>query len=133
MRRNKFGVPFNATSKELDDNGNLKHPRKLTKAETAWCTTIFKDPYYLGSRWDYDKDYCLDQGFSKKQAKSLSTEAKNAKGEARQDGASTQNNDQSSSESGNGKSQSQSKSGASASGSGQASSGSSSQSDVEEE
>lgn len=104
VRRNKFGVPFNATSKELDDNGNLKHPKKLTKAETEWCTTIFKDPYYLGSRWDYDKDYCLDQGFSKKQAKSLSTEAKKSKGEARQDGASKQNKDQNTPDAGNDKS-----------------------------
>ena len=107
VRRNKFGVPFNATSKELDDNGNLKNPKKLTKAETAWCTTIFKDPYYLGSRWDYDKDYCLDQGFSKKQAKSLSAEAKKSKGEARQDGASTQNKSQDSADAGDsGKSES---------------------------
>lgn len=90
VKRNKFGVPFNATSKELDSNGNLKNPRKLTKAENQWCSTIFKDPYYLGSRWDSDKDYCIDQGFSKKKAKSLSSEAKKAKGAARSDGASVQ-------------------------------------------
>lgn len=76
VKRNKFGVPYNATSSELDGNGNLKNSRKLTKAETAWCTTIFQDPYYLGSRWDSNKGYCLNQGFSKETAKSLADSAK---------------------------------------------------------
>ena len=76
VKRNKFGVPYNATSGELDSNGNLKDPKKLTKAETAWCTTIFQDPYYLGSRWDSNKEYCLNQGFSKDTAKSLADSAK---------------------------------------------------------
>lgn len=76
VKRNKFGVPYNATSSELDSNGNLKNSRKLTKAETAWCTTIFQDPYYLGSRWDSNKEYCLNQGFSKETAKSLADSAK---------------------------------------------------------
>jgi hypothetical protein len=76
VKRNKFGVPYNATSGELDSNGNLKDSKKLTKAETQWCTTIFQDPYYLGSRWDSNKEYCLSQGFSKSTAKSLAEAAK---------------------------------------------------------
>lgn len=79
VKRNRFGVPYNATSGELDGNGNLKNPKKLTKAETAWCTTIFQDPYYLGSRWDSNKEYCLNQGFSKETAKSLADSAKSKK------------------------------------------------------
>lgn len=64
VRRNKFGVPYNASANKIDENGNIifkKGAPRLTEAETVWCNNLFREPYYLGSRWDADKQYCQDQ------------------------------------------------------------------------
>lgn len=78
VKRNTFGVPYDATSSELNSNGDLKNPKKLTKAEKTWCTALFTDSYYLGSRWDNDKNYCISQGYSKTKATELQKAAKEA-------------------------------------------------------
>lgn len=74
VRRNKFGVPYNAEANKLDENGNLvfdKDAPRLTKAEMHWCDNLFSEPYYLGSRWDSDKQYCRDQAKGTKDEKKL--------------------------------------------------------------
>lgn len=58
VRRNKFGVPYNATDSEATDLSSGK--TLLTASEEKWCDELFSDPYYLGSRWDADKTYCRE-------------------------------------------------------------------------
>lgn len=60
VRRNKFGVPYNATDAEAKELSEGK--QFLTESEMKWCDELFSDPYYLGSRWDADKQYCKETG-----------------------------------------------------------------------
>ena len=64
VRRNEFGVPYDVSEDQIDQStGKPKEQdgSKLTKAEISWCNELFDKPYYLGSRWDSDKQYCKDQ------------------------------------------------------------------------
>lgn len=90
VRRNKFGVPYNPTDKELDENGEIKKSVKLTKAEIDWCSALFSDPYYLGSRWDADKQYCMNAA---QDNKSQISKWKSAMKKAQELSKSPENND----------------------------------------
>lgn len=61
VRRNEFGVPYNVSEDKIDQETGKPKDNKLTDAESTWCDELFKEPYYLGSRWDSDKQYCKDQ------------------------------------------------------------------------
>lgn len=60
QERDAFGVPYNATDKERDENGD---PKPLTAFETEWCKSLFTDDYYNNSKWDSEKQYCKDNGY----------------------------------------------------------------------
>lgn len=87
VQRNKFGVPYDPTDKEIDENGKIIYSdkKKLTKAEGTWCEALFGDSYYIGTRWDADKQYCLGQGFDKKEAKKLQEQAAKESGKVSED------------------------------------------------
>lgn len=70
VRRNEFGVPYDVSASELNDDGTIKYKNgapKLTDAEITWCSSLFSEPYYLGSRWDADKQYCIKQAGNDKE------------------------------------------------------------------
>jgi hypothetical protein len=67
--RDQFGVPYNATSSEIDSNGDVK---SLTKFEKQWCEQL-GDSYYSSSKWDEEKAYCKKHGVTVSSSSSDST------------------------------------------------------------
>ena len=57
QERNEFGVPYDASSSERDDNGD---PMPLTEFELKWCEQLFTKDYYSGRAWDEEKQYCVN-------------------------------------------------------------------------
>ncbi len=58
QKRDDFGVPYNASASELDENGD---PMPLTEFEVQWCEQLFTNEYYSGrtsNKWDEEKQYC---------------------------------------------------------------------------
>lgn len=59
QERDEFGVPYNATASERDENGD---PMPLTEFELQWCEQLFTNDYYSGrtsNKWDEEKQYCV--------------------------------------------------------------------------
>lgn len=88
QERDQFGVPYNASESERDQNGD---PIALTEFELQWCEQLFSNDYYSGrtsNKWDDEKRYCAshtpknakeNQNFQKlydKQQKELEKERK---------------------------------------------------------
>lgn len=58
QERDQFGVPYNASESERDENGD---PIALTEFELQWCEQLFTNDYYSGktsNKWDDEKKYC---------------------------------------------------------------------------
>lgn len=57
QERNEFGVPYDASASERDNNGD---PMPLTKNEITWCNNLFTDEYFSNTKWDDEKQYCAN-------------------------------------------------------------------------
>lgn len=70
QERDAFGVPYNASDDERDENGD---PQPLTEFEKEWCQSLFTDDYYDNSKWDSQKNYCTTNGYDASSAKTDAT------------------------------------------------------------
>lgn len=60
QERDEFGVPYNASASERDENGD---PMPLTGFELQWCEQLFTNEYYSGrtsNKWNEEKQYCAN-------------------------------------------------------------------------
>lgn len=60
QERDEFGVPYNASASERDENGD---PMPLTEFEIQWCEQLFTNEYYSGrtsNKWNEEKQYCAN-------------------------------------------------------------------------